>query len=146
MMWRPLRDFQCDAGDGMTSVEAGAFSWYDDGINVKDFKISHNRSDCFSNSQYYKWELLSNVYSDPGGADIFLNTIISPPNLYSNNSQKNIDIDGLYKVKYRLTIPYFEQARFYFSQAKNDPRFEGFNGYTFLDPENLKYIVETYAQ
>lgn len=45
----------------------------------------------------------------------------------------------------RLTIPYYEEARKYWSQAKSDGYFHGQNEIKLYQPENLKGIIDKYG-
>jgi len=44
----------------------------------------------------------------------------------------------------RLHIPYYEEARIYFDEARSDGFFEGHNEFTIYSQPNLINIIEEY--
>lgn len=156
-MLKPKEQFICDqCGQVINSPEEGYVEWLDsdDNKTSSGFRIVHqyvhsplkavNEGGC------YKYNKI------PGRRDVPLDHFLEIAQTYLLSFlDKGIYVDSKANCRIsdfreytefarRLTIPYYEEARFYMKDAYSDNEFDGCEMSVYTE-ETFKYIIEKYA-
>lgn len=157
----PLRQFICDTcGEIIEKPEDGWIEWIhsDDGMQT-EFNIIHNAGSSprkeFNHEGCYqhggrngRMDNHLNQYTDPNVIMSFLLHFIDMGRYHDPNGKyiAKVDISEYVDLVRRLTIPYYEEARLYWKEAKDDGYFDGANEILIYSVNFLKGIVEKYSK
>ncbi len=155
-MLEPLKQFVCDTcGGTIEKPEDGWVEWlgyYDEQkeklIN-KDFRICHHQSRCMklANHRHVSDNHLNNMLND-NSMVIQLFSMLDPGPNVSPEHYKGPEVEDIREtIEFlrRLTLPYYEEARQYWSDAIADGYFSGSNEVAAYLPYTLKNIIERYS-
>lgn len=163
-MWTPLQQFKCDkCGSIIQSPREGVLEWTDDkdpisGYPVaKDFRIVHhnaysplraqNGRGCtihFSSSPYLDASL-DELLNSASGTAYLLGMLDAGPMHNPNAINQVQDVREFVELMRRLLIPYYEEARQYWSQATADGLFDGDSESAVYGETRLLEIINRYA-
>ncbi|MBP1615300.1 MAG: hypothetical protein H6Q13_2748 [Bacteroidetes bacterium] len=162
-MLKPLKQFFCDTcGQLIENPEDGYVEWIslfqDNGtVLSKDFRIVHHQP----KSPYT--HIPSGCYnhdSKIGRSDLDLKTFLQYKHQYifsflnrgflqDPNGELPSEIEdyaAFVNFCRRVTIPYYEEARFYFDEALGDPCFNSCNEIRLFHEDILKSIINTFSE
>ena len=164
-MLKPLEQFICDRcgqviekpGDGWVewlTVKENEFRSY----KGKGFKIVHHSpksplksgsrgASCYHYDRYPNRSDNHLEYFLGENGMVLLLSNLDPGEAFTEEESLPLITDVREYIDFmrRLTIPYYEEARKYWADAKNDGYFDGANElWTYL-PSNLKTLIETYG-
>ncbi len=149
-MLTPIQQFVCDScGQLIEKPEDGWFEWLENTkTKAYGFRIVHHLKSC----QY------SGHPSDLSDTDLV--DVLGPnglPKLYRfidagpmHDPKRTYvpevrDLREFMEILRRLTIPYYEEARLYWNDAKHDNYFDGANEVWIYLPKNLKNLIKKYG-
>lgn len=163
-MLKPLEQFICDTcGQIIEKTEDGYVEWlssFDEEkgrVMSKEFRIVHHHAKSPLNSTKagcYNHDLKH------GRSDVDLKSFLAHKHQYIfsflnpgflQDPQREIpseieDYAEFSDFGRRVTIPYYEEARTYFSDAENDSEFNGCNEIQLFTENVLKDIIQTYSE
>jgi hypothetical protein len=147
MPLEPLKQWICDrCGDLIERAEEGWLEWYRDEErkHVTGFRIVHHLPQCQYNEDTREWNhrtLLDNHLQYFTGYDGFAQL------LAMFDYEKFVDPSELTEIIRRIHLPNFEEARQYWSQAKEDGLIHG-DRHTDRDyfQHILITVIERYAE
>lgn len=163
-MLEPLKQFYCDeCGEIIESPKDGFVEWlqiYDEEtgkITVSGFRIIHRsvKSPFISTSKEGCYKYGDNDYRMDNELTHTLK--LSHQLIYSyldlgfvhdaegKIGSRVVDYKSFVDFAKRLTIPYYEEARKYFTNALQDGQFSDSNEIGLFSEETLKSIIETYS-
>ncbi len=160
-MIEPLKQFICDeCGELIERPEEGFVEWIEKEVDGKQqacgFRIVHHYT--FSPFKGKKRNGCYKYTNNNGRSDDHLDHILEMPQQYllsfldlgqfhdpDGNSCSIKDFREYADFSRRLTVPYYEEARLYFDQAKSDGYSE-YNEYRIFKEETLKQIIEEYKE
>lgn len=142
-MLKPLEEFYCDTCGALIEAKKTGFFVFDRDENFKcyNFKIVHSQKCCISDlpSSFS----LERVTSDNG-----LGILMSWIHIGRGESSDEPEFQSskeFAEVFKRLHLPYYEEARKYFTQAENDGMLDG-NTNAWHSPEHLREIITRYSK
>lgn len=157
----PLKQFICDTcGEIIEKPDDGCLEWIntENGMNI-DFHIVHHsgtsnrrqflREGCYKhrNKSGHMDERLSYFIDLNITTSYLLNFLIigNKPDPFEGNIVL-VDINEYAELVRRLTIPYYEETRKYWHEAKNDGHFDGADELKIYSVNFLKTLVEKYSK
>ena len=157
-MLKPLSQWMCDyCGQLIAEPEEGYLEWLDDG-KVHDFKIVHHAphspsrpkgGDCYHHTENpHRQDLSLDNYAGDNALPSLISFLDVGPyhDPDAKHSPRVADMREFSELMRRLTIPYYEEARLYWSEAEADGFFAGANEIWIYMPENLKDLIEQYGE
>lgn len=160
-MLEPLRQFICDeCGQVIESPEDGYVEWEEVGEQdrrpiVRGFRIVHHarksplggREGCYKyGDSLYRMDMHLHHYLECAHQNMFsylyLGQKHDPDNHIGCRIENFVEFTDFFK---RLTIPYYEEARQYFTRAIRDGYVEDDNEIFLFTPERLRSIIEHYS-
>jgi len=150
MKLKPLEEWICDkCSQVIEGPENGYMEWiHFAGKKAYGFKIVHHGGECY---HYNHHEGRSDSSLDDFIGDKGLTTLLSmihPGKRHmpdSNEVQIENPVEFLEVVR-RLHIPYFEEARLYWSNAQEHGFFDGANEVWLYLPNTLKNIIDKFGE
>jgi hypothetical protein len=150
---KPLEQFICDTcGQIINSIDDGYVEWlsyHDETLNeriAKDFRIIHHKTKCFKlDHKYGQSTLPLKEFTGTTGLIHLLKLLDIGPfhePIYSRPDIK--DFREYTEFFRRLTLPYYEEARQWWSEATSDGYLENYNEIPIYFPDNLKRMIEHY--
>lgn len=157
----PLKQYICDTcGEIIDKPEDGWIEWIysDDGMQT-DFRIVHNGG--ASPRKKFNHEGCYQHGNSNGRMDDHLNHCLDPNRMMAFllkfiDMGRYHDLHGVHTGKVniseyvelfrRLTIPYYEEARLYWEEARIDGYFDGANEILIYSVDFLKSLIETYSE
>lgn len=143
-MDQPLTIWYCDVcHQPIVDKNRALVIWKSDNTGYYDFKIVHqtinDQQGCdipsYSGSMH-----LEEFLGIPGAVYLTSFLTTGPAHFGENNNIKNIsEFVDLFR---RLQVPYYEEARRYFSTEKTQSYIQGWNEFAPYLPETLKKIIE----
>jgi len=165
-MLTPLNEFICDnCGQVIKNPTEGILEWISEFDSThktyigRDFKILHHNSTSplkKSNGRGCSVHFAERGLSDVG-LEMLLNkdygmgyliSLLDPGKIHCANYTIPLvkDIREYVELVRRLTIPHFEEARLYWTEALNDQYFSGDNEINVYTVSKLKSLIEKYAK
>ena len=131
----PLKQWICDTcGELIKKPEEGWFEWLEDHNGAHSFKIVHHATSSPKQRGCYQYD------NNPDVCDGHLDSYVGSeklPFLYqfldtgpivgSKTRVQQSNIPAFTEILRRLTLPYYEEARIYWSKAKSDGEFDEAN-------------------
>lgn len=151
-MIEPLKQFICDScGCVIETPEDGWIEWlcsYDEEkgklIN-KSFRICHHESRCMKLANYPNVSDNHLNHMLEGNAMVIQLYNMLDPGQGQTKGPEVEDVGETVEFLRRLTLPYYEEARQYWSQAMADGYIAGSNDVHSFLPKTLKGILENYS-
>lgn len=157
----PLKQFICDTcGEIIEKPEDGYLEWVysDDGMQ-REFNIVHhggssprkkyNHNGCYQHADRHgRMDEALNQSIDPNRMMAFLLKFIDMGRYHDPDRGHiaKVNISEYVELVRRLTIPYYEEARLYWEEAKSDGFFDGANEILIYSVDFLKRLVEKYSE
>jgi predicted nuclease of predicted toxin-antitoxin system len=145
-MLSPLHQFICDTCQKLISdPNQGWVEWLDDGM-VGSFRICHHTQACQrhnSNSRVSDSSLVDVLSRAP----VFLYAFLGVGHLHDDCAVKASvsDMREFLDFARRLTVPHYEEARYFWKDAAAEGRFEGLHEYSTYDAVVLKDVIAQYG-
>ena len=120
----PLNQWFCDScGKVIQHPEEGWFEWYSDITTEKytGFRIVHHNGECQYNGRtlYNENKIIKDVYLTEILGSTGLGYLLDLLDESSEGYRKTVDLTELIEIIKRVSIPYWEEARFYWQKAIN---------------------------
>lgn len=153
-MLKPLEQFYCDTcGELINTVEEGYVEWLSSTdyssrqITNQEFSIIHNKRECSSRNRNDSQQSASlKDFTKEKGLVNLLSKIDCGPIHNPNFNGPNISEFRIYlEFMRRLTLPYYEEARKYWTEAVGDGYFNDMNEIKIYLPDTLKGLIEKYS-
>lgn len=156
-MLRPLQQFICDeCGQTIENLEDGFVEWINDEESVRGFRIVHNtrqspyqtRTGCFKYTDYKgRSDIPLSHYMRLAHQELYIlldiGDAVDPNNTFKTRVKNFREYVDFAK---RITIPYYEEARFYLNDALSEGYLDpGINPIALYKEETLLNIVEEYS-
>lgn len=152
-MIEPLKQFYCDTcGELIENLKDGWFEWLsskENGMYLNHgFRICHHKNSCqeYLNNKDCRdvpmYDFTEELPISKMLGFLYRGAYIDLSEPYEGIRIK--DFREYTEVFRRLTIPYYEEARIYFNEAKNNGDIYGMNEIAFLRPEFLKRVIRDY--
>ncbi|HEY5534240.1 MAG TPA: hypothetical protein VIL99_04770 [Ignavibacteria bacterium] len=154
-MFKPLEQFICDScGQIIEKPKDGWFEWISSSDNSSnmpidsEFRICHHNSNCQIHSRRRG---CSDVHlSDFLGHTGIINLLsMLDPGPYHAPDYHGPSVNNFREfteIARRLTIPHYEEARQWWSDATNDGYFDDINEIAIYQPSYLKAMIEHYSK
>jgi hypothetical protein len=158
-MLKPLQQFICDKCHEIIDSPMNGYVEYLNHLENKNeksiqirsgFKIVHHGND--KTCRFFKRTVsqctlpLSDFLDDNKKHSALFSFLDEGEVLTSENlSLKINNLREFTELAKRTTIPFYEEARIYFDQAKSDGYFDGADGYSSYTPTNLKEIIAKFS-
>lgn len=162
MTLQPLKQWICDRCGGVVESKEGWVEWLNNAEEERHsnygFKIVHQasysprkpRGNCY---HYEKTEAhvlrcdtyLTDFIGERGIVQLLMFIDMGPYRDKAYRGPLAKDLREWAELVRRLTIPYYEEARFYMSRANADGFFDGANEISLYLPETLKEIIRRYG-
>ncbi len=154
-MLKPLQQWFCDrCGEVIEKPEDGWVHWRTDGgLKIREIEILHHLKASPRGGQL-------GCYPPRMEKDRALNTMLGPRGLIVLLSYMDVgeyhdkeatelnrvgDVRNWVTVMRRLHLPYYEEARKYFAEARRDGELEGINEVALFLPDTLEGLVRRYG-
>ena len=152
-MLKTLEQFICDTcGDVIESVNDGWIEWEgsyenDEAVN-KNFRICHHDMNCqkLADHRHCSDLPLSEICGEKTHAFLYTHLDVGPYHKKKYSKPTIVDFREYVELMRRLTIPYYEEARQWWSEATSDGYFSEANEESIYLPENLKRMIEHYSE
>lgn len=146
---KPLEEWTCDTCHKTVGIDDGWLEWLSSKDGPRDFRITHNAARCYKHT------------NAPDRADMHLKESLGAAGLQAFLSMLDVgpllDPDGEHfpplperrsfvEAIRRLQIPYYEEARLYFNDAREDGYFMDNNEVAIHLPATCKRIIERYEK
>ena len=147
---QPLTHWFCDTcgkAISLTPSDTGWIEWLElDTGKPREFRICHNGMCARHGRKPECCDRDLSHFVGPTGKAYLLSMLYAGPTINWNGPQlerlpEMISFTDLFR---RLHIPYYEEARIYFDEARSDGFFEGHNEFTVYSQPNLINIIEEY--
>lgn len=157
MVMKPLQQWICDrCGQIVENPKDGWLEWLSgdkENRQAHGFKLVHHATAAPTGRRCYHYD---NQYDR---ADMHLTDMIGPnlPALYRfldvgprhDPDRRHLpgvrDLREFMEILRRLTLPYYEEARFYFESADEDGFFDGANEVWIYLPDTLRELIDRYG-
>jgi len=156
-MLKPLEQFYCDTcGQIIQTPKEGWFEWISTNDETtgqsidKEFRICHHKSKCQIHGTSRRRGCSDVQLTDFLGEIGIINLLcMIDPGPYHSPVFKGPsvkDFREFAEVARRLTIPYYEEARQWWTEATNDGYFSDSNEIYIYLPRSLKLMIEHYSK
>lgn len=147
MRIEPLKQWICDTCGELISCPEDGFLEIGHGADgaITDMRIVHHmksspRGNCYKG--YSGTIQLNHLIGEHGIVQLL--SLLDPGEDFCDYRPRVENVRKYAEIFRRLSVPYYEEARLYWDEAKADGFFDGANEvWTFL-PEHLKELCETY--
>jgi hypothetical protein len=145
---KPLQEWVCDICGKLVDIDSGWVEWLSPlGGGPHSFRIEHNREQCHQHTDAPdRSDTHLHVFLGTEGLQFFLSMLdvgllLDP----SGDHMRTLpEMRSFVDTVRRLHIPYYEEARQYFSKVDADGQFSGQNEVSVFLPETCKAIIERY--
>lgn len=147
---KPLQEWVCDKCGGTVTAEDGWLEWLSGSVGNKgpnSFHIVHNRQACYHhNDAYDRADMHLDAFLGPVGLQQFLSMLDVGPILDpdGDHMQQPPERRSFVDTVRRLHIPYYEEARRYFSDATSDGWYSDQNEVSIFTPDTCESIIKRY--
>lgn len=144
----PLKQFYCDTcHQVIEEPQDGFIRWYDTGNKYLRFGIYHSGKCLLLKDNYMAREAHLNTFINENYLMANLLSFLDIGKLHQEEYKGTeiADLREYTEIMRRLTIPYYEEARKYWEEAKNDGYFEGASEIWIYAVDNLKNLIEKYG-
>lgn len=147
-MHQPLTKWFCDkCGEVIENVDGGQVAWkLDCDQRLHDFRIVHSK--CDQSNQFPCWEPLKNLLGTDGLSRLLsyisLGPFLSQPG--TSSTPGPADKDKFVDLVRRIQLPYYEEARRYFSRKELVDRMIDDNEMSLYRVERLRETIEEFEQ
>jgi len=155
-MLEPLKQWICDTCGGVIeSAKEGWIEWLEDGDTIwfnsaHGFKIVHHSQDCFTYPERLgPSDMNLSHYAGEKGYIHLLSFLDLGRYIMKDEDYKGPRVKSMrefVEILRRLTLPYYEEARLYFDQARADDELDIANVDYIYYPEELKRLIGLYGR
>jgi len=144
---KPLQEWSCDTCCKPVSTSDGAIEWLSpSGKGPHSFRIVHNSNRCYHHTDAPdRADISLREFVGPEGLQNFLAMLAVGPILDPDDKgEPTPDMPSFVDTVRRLQIPYYEEARRYFSDAIDDGYFSDQNQVSIFLPRTCQDIIKRY--
>lgn len=155
----PLKQWICDeCGDIINKADEGYLEWTHDENDLRyRFRIVHHKlyspngpeGSCYYNNGDYhpRLDLELSRFVGTGGIIKMLSFIdVGQYHKPEYGGHRVKDLREWVEIFRRMQLPYYEEARFFWTDAEGNGEFDGINEMLIYSPDTLKDIVEEYGK
>jgi len=144
---KPLEEWVCDRCGELMGIDDGWVEWLSPtGKGPHSFHIVHNKSECFHHTRAYdRADNHLAYFLGTNGLQLFLAMLDVGPIL--DPQRKGLtapEMASFVDTMRRLQIPFYEEARRYFSDAHADGYFNDQNEVSIFLPKTCEAIIKRY--
>lgn len=146
---KPLEEWTCDTCRQVVSSSDGALEWLSpSGKGPHSFRIVHNSDRCYRHTNAYdRADIPLSEFLGAKGLQNFLSMLSVGPILDPKEKGEPIPhIPSFVDTVRRLQIPFYEEARHYFSEATADGYFTDQNEVSIFLPGTCEAIIRRYEK
>lgn len=145
---KPLKEWICDTCHERVSIKDGWLEWLNSRHEgAREFRITHNSSRCYKHTRHPdRADMHLDHFLGTNGLQVFLAMLDVGPVLDPDQDELPAvpERRSFVQAIRRLHIPYYEEARLYFDQARDEGWFMDCNEVAIFLPETCKRIIERY--